>query len=316
MQQFLLACDRIRTTGQAGRAQGRAWRERWKSRGGDRHGEHEDRSPPYPAGMAGSEDFEAMLSRLLAHRRLDAGELATVAGVPESELVAVLGGAEPSPSMLRGLAPALGLHTSDLFLIAGHQVPDDLAPMGPAEPGVSSLVWHLVSIPQAGPQVLELVRSLPRQAHPEQAPPQAYDEWFVPGFGATLLRLFGNRNMRDFDAVGALWLLAGFGPWARTTLRMVGSRQKETSADLVAACATVLGIPPGDLAALAGVDVLDQPPNAAPEAVKLIWDARNFTAEQMQYLDEQSHVIRHEHDDVVPPHMVCHCPLFRRERMS
>lgn len=258
-----------------------------------------------------------MLSRLLAHRKLDAGVLAAAAGVPEPELAAVLGGAEPSASLMRGLAPALGLHTSDLFLIAGRRVPDDLATTGPKIPGISSLVWCMANVPEAGRRVHELVRDQPRQAHPEQASTPVYDKWFVPGFGATLLRLFGNRNMKSTDAVKALYLLARFGPWSASTLHMVGHRRKEVSADLVAACAVVLGIPPGDLAALAGVDVPDRPPYvdpATPETVELIWEARNLTGEQMRYLDDQSHVIRHEYDDVMPSHLVCHCSLFRGNR--
>lgn len=254
------------------------------------------------------------MSRLLAHRKLDVSALAAAAGVPESELAAVLEGAEPSASLMRGLAPALGLHTSDLFLIAGRRVPDDLAPMGPVVPSVSSLVWCMVYVPEAGRRVRELVRAQPRQAHPEQAPTPAYDKWFVPGFGATLLRLFGNRNMDSTDAVMVLYALAGLGPWSTSKLHTACLQRKEVPADLVTACAVVFGIPPGDLAALAGVDAPEDVDPATPETAELIWAARSLTAEQMRYLNDQSHMIRHEYDDVVPSELLCHCALFRGDR--
>src|SRR5919109_1971721 len=104
--------------------------------------------------MASSASFGAMLSRLLTHRGSDTGEMAVAAGVPESELAAVLSGVEPSAPLLRGLAPALDLHTSDLFLIAGHPVPDDLAPTGYSMPGVEPLVYHLAMFPEVGHRLL------------------------------------------------------------------------------------------------------------------------------------------------------------------
>jgi hypothetical protein len=258
-----------------------------------------------------------MLARLLAHRKLDVGMLAAAAGVPEAELAAVLGDAEPSASLMRGLAPALGLHTSDLFLIAGRRVPADLAPTGSVNPGVSSLVWCMVYVPEAGRRVHELVRAQPRQAHPEQASTPAYDKWFVPGFGATLLRLFGNRNMVSTDAVMTLYALARLGPWSTSKLHTACLQRAKVPADLVASCAVVLGIPPGDLAALAGVDVPERPQDVDPatsETAELIWAARSLTAEQMRYLNDRSHLIRHEYDDVVSSDLLCHCSLFRGDR--
>ncbi|MEU8124650.1 hypothetical protein AB0C21_38565 [Spirillospora sp. NPDC049024] len=59
--------------------------------------------------IADHEGF-CLLARLLAHRELGVGEVAATAALPESELAAVVDGAEPSAALLRGLAPALGMH--------------------------------------------------------------------------------------------------------------------------------------------------------------------------------------------------------------
>lgn len=263
-------------------------------------------------------EFGAMLSRLLIHKRLDEPDLAAAAGVVESELRAVLAGGEPSPELLRGLAPALGLHASDLFLIAGQPVPDDLAPADRGR-GVASLVWPVVYVPPVGRRVHELVR----QAHPDTEPrrtqPAEYDRWFHPGFGAALLRLFGNRNMSILDAVLVLYSVAEFGPWSASTLAKVGRGDKEVSGELLAACSVALGIPAGDLAALAGITTPEPVRRTDPKAaaaVELIWAARHVGAEQMLRIDEQAHRIRHEYDDVVAENLLCHCPLFRRVPMS
>jgi hypothetical protein len=79
--------------------------------------------------MAELLSFGTRLTRLFEYRKLDLGTVARAAGVPESELAAVLGDVgAPDPSLLRQLAPALRLYTADLFVIAGLAVPDDLAP--------------------------------------------------------------------------------------------------------------------------------------------------------------------------------------------
>jgi hypothetical protein len=262
-------------------------------------------------------DFGAMLTRLLARRGLEAGSLARVIGVPGSELVAVLDGAQPPASLLRRLAPGLGLRTSDLFLIAGCWVPEDLAPTGRdgGRASVARMVWSLVHVPQDGRRRMrDVLRSTPGQAHTEPIRPPEYDKWFLAGVGAMLLRLLGNRNMSHRDAVAVLYQLAGFGPWSPPTLSMVGRGAKAVSGDLLAACAVVLDIPARDLAALAGMDLPERiqwTDPATPEAVEMIWEARGRTGEQMKQLDKQSHIIRHDYDDMLPPDVVCHCPLFR-----
>jgi hypothetical protein len=263
-------------------------------------------------------DFGAMLARLLEHRALEAGDLAAAAGVPESDLRAALAGAEPSEAALRGLGPALGLHASDLFLIAGQPVPDDLAPAGRGG-SVDSLVWTIVYVPPIGRRVRDMVLQASSEAAatplPEDRRPPEYGRWSRPGFGALLLRLFGNRNMSVLDAVKVLLSVAGFGPWSAATLSLVGQGRKEVSGELLAACSVVLGIALGDLAALAGMATPEPGRRTAPtaaEAVAVIWAARGLTAERIEHIYEQSHRLRHEYDDVVREELLCHCPLFRR----
>jgi hypothetical protein len=263
-------------------------------------------------------DFAGMLSRLATRRGLDAVALAQAVGVADTELIAVFDGAQPSGLLLRQLAPVFGLHASDLFLLAEVTVPTDLAPAGRhAGASIASLVWTLVHLPQAGRRVHELLRTTVRKPITQPSCDLEYDKWFTPGFGAALLRLFGNRNMSVVDAVQVLYLLTGFGPWSAATLAKVGRGHNEVPGDLVAACAIVLDVPPGDLTALAGL----QPPTpvgpanlAAPEASELIWEARSIPGPQMAQLVKQSHVIRHEYDDVLPSSLVCHCSLFRGPR--
>ncbi|MFE2288187.1 hypothetical protein ACFXDJ_28975 [Streptomyces sp. NPDC059443] len=93
--------------------------------------------------MTNQSDFGVPLGRLLDHRKLDAGSVATRAGIAESGLRAVLGSTAPEPELLRALAPALGLQTVDLFALAGVPLPEDLAPLD-AQAG--RLVPHLVSL--------------------------------------------------------------------------------------------------------------------------------------------------------------------------
>jgi hypothetical protein len=261
--------------------------------------------------------FGATLSRLFAQRGLDAGSIARAVGVAEADVLAVLDGAEP-PWLLRQVAAVLGWHASDLFLAAGLRPPEDLAPAARQGSGVSSLVWCMVYVPQAGRRVHALLRSLPPVGGDERVRSEGqprYETWFQPGLGATLLRLFGNRNMVAIEAVKTLHMLTGFGPWSASTLHMTGHGRKEVPDELVAAAAVVLGIPAGDLAALA-----DRPPPPptrgvaplTPEAVDLIWRCRDLTDEQLSWLDHQSHLIRHEYDDATSPEFVCHCELFHR----
>lgn len=261
-----------------------------------------------------------MLPRLLARRGLEPDGLARATGVPEVELAAVFAGAEPSAGLLRRLAPLLGWHASDLFLVAGLDLPDDLAPAGryPGE-GVISVVWSLVRIPEIAHRVHGLLLAVRRIDRAEPSHPLEYEKWVLPGFGAVLLRLFGNRNMTALDAVQALYVLTGFGPWSAATLRLVGLGRKEVPPDLVAACAVVLDIPADDLAALAGtapVEPARRTTRATQEAAALIWEARRIPGDEITEFAKQTHAMRHEYDNVLPPGLVCHCSLFSGERST
>src|SRR4051812_8877578 len=163
-------------------------------------------------------DFAGMRSRVAARRGLDARALAQAVGMPDTELTAVFGGTQPSAALLRRLAPVFGLHASDLFLVAGVRVPDDLAPAVPSPGGLDSLVWDLVYLPQVGQRVHELLRTMVGQVGTQPAGEREYDKWWLPGFGAVLMRLFGNRNMSVSCTVKVLYDLTGLGPWAASTL--------------------------------------------------------------------------------------------------
>jgi hypothetical protein len=78
--------------------------------------------------------FGVLLARLADYRGLSVRGLSALAAVPEPEVRAMLGGAEPGPSFLRRLAPALGLRPADIFVIAELPVPEQLAPWT-ARPG-------------------------------------------------------------------------------------------------------------------------------------------------------------------------------------
>lgn len=260
-------------------------------------------------------DFAGMLSRLATHRGLDVSTLAQAADIPDTELTAVYEGTLPSEVLLRRLAPVFGLHASDLFLIAGLRPPDDLAPAGRGVcGGVETLVYDVVYAPPVGRHLHELLRTMVGQADTRPTEKLVYERWFIPSFGALLMRLFGNRNMNQGDAVKVLFMLADFGAWSAATLTMVGKGRKEVSDELVAASSVVLGIPAGDLAALAGLPLPEQNtpehPRAA-EARELIWAARGISGPQMEQLNKQSHILRHEYEDVLSPALVCNCSLLR-----
>lgn len=146
-----------------------------------------------------------------------------------------------------------------------------------------------------------------------------YDRWFQPGFGAVLMRLFGNRNMPAIQAVKALFMLASFGPWSPSTLNLVGHGRKDVSAELVAASVLVLGIPACDLAAMADVRLDEQagpPEYAISDASALIWEARCIAGAQMAQLNELSHVLYHHCSEFLHPLKACSCSLLREPLTS
>src|SRR5689334_1282448 len=140
----------------------------------------------YPGRMAGLPTFGARLTRLFECRKLDVGTASQAAGVPESELAAVLDDVgAPDPSFLRQLAPALGLHTADLFVIAGLAVPDDLAPLDPgAASGLNTLIWTASWLPEQVRPLLTLMQSLPQQPRTQPVPPRPTYQQYPTGPGA------------------------------------------------------------------------------------------------------------------------------------
>lgn len=236
--------------------------------------------------------FGVLLARLAAHRKLDIGDLARLAGVPEPELRAVVDGVAPSPSLLRRLAPALDLHAADLFAIAGVPVPDDLAPLdATARHLVRQLLWEAVRLPpERRDELRRLVRSLPQAQRTQPVPAPREFERYETGFGAVLVRMLRNRNL---DRLGAATTLAAVTDLylSPSTIGVVGGGRMEVTPDRLAKFATVLGVPAGDLAALAGIrqpEGIGPPHPAAADVAELTWEARRLTADQLRRVVDEA----------------------------
>ncbi|GGR29929.1 hypothetical protein GCM10010251_52420 [Streptomyces aurantiogriseus] len=228
------------------------------------------------------------------HRELDVGPLSRQAEAEESELWAVLRGAAPDPVLLRKLAPALGWRTADLFAVAGIPVPEELAPLD-ATAGrlVPQLVRHAVALPQERRgALLRHVRSLPQENRtmPVRAPRP--HEQYRPGFGAALLHMLANRNLDWTGSARVLCLVSGLYVSA-ATIGGVGHGRVELTRDLLADFAVVLGIPVGDLTALAGpvgeTDVLlgerlRRQHSAGPDVAELIVELARLSCEQIRQI--------------------------------
>lgn len=236
--------------------------------------------------MAGSPGFGVLLARLSARRELDAGGLSRLAGVSESEVRAVFNGVVPGPSLLRRLASALGLHAADLFVIAGVPTPDEMTPLDPEAKG-----WVRRLIHDALPLSLEQrrrlrqsARSLPQQSPTQPVPPPRSYEQYEPSPGAMITRMLHNRNLNWPGAAVALASVTNGRVYlSASTIGMVGRGRVELTPDLLVAYASVLGVPVGDLVALAGVELPDIAPNpVAAEIAELIWDVRRLTAGQVR----------------------------------
>ncbi|MCY0946521.1 hypothetical protein [Streptomyces antarcticus] len=234
--------------------------------------------------------FGALLAQLFDHKGVDAGALARRAGVLEPELEGVLAGVMPSPLLLRQLGPALGLHAEDVFVIAGATIPVDLTPLdADARKWVPRVVKHAVGLPpEKRGELLHLVRSLPQHECVQSPPfPQLCDPPVGPP-GALLVRMLRHRNL-DWTGMAKTFLLLTGRYWSASTYGMVGAGRKALTADLVADFGTVLGVPAGDLAALTGTMLSEEPPSPEPAAVdmaELIWDLRRLTAGQVQRVSE------------------------------
>ncbi|MFJ8663534.1 hypothetical protein [Streptomyces sp. NPDC093795] len=219
------------------------------------------------------------------HRNLSAR-----AGVPGSELQAVLDGASPRPPLLRRLAPALKLRTADLFVIAGTPVPDELAPLDiKAGSQIPPLAKYALPLPSDRRQQLRrLAQSLPRHKRTQPNLPTPAHQRYQPSHGALLVHMLGNRNLNWTASAKTLYHLTGR-LHAAATIGAIGHGRKEVTPGLLADFATLLGIPAHDLAALTGIDPPDQTPSqnpAAADVAELIWDIRSLTAAQVQHIND------------------------------
>lgn len=244
----------------------------------------------YAGGMTDYPGFGVLLAKLFDHKGLDAGALARRAGVLEPELEGVLAGVMPSPLLLRRLGPALGLHAEDVFVIAGATIPDDLVPLdADARTWVPRVVGNAVGLPlEERGELLQLARSLPQHECVQFPPvPQLYDPPVGPP-GALLVRMLRYRNV-DWMGMARIFLHLTGRYWSASTYGMVGAGRKALTADLVADFGTVLGISGGDLAALTGTTLPEEPQSPEPAAVymaELIWDLRRLTADQVKRVSE------------------------------
>jgi hypothetical protein len=210
--------------------------------------------------------------------------LAREAGVPVSELHAVIKGAEPSPQTVGQLGLALGFHTADMFVIAGLAVPQDLASAWPTSPwDVGSVVKLAMRMsPALRNRLDELVRSLPVQSRTEPVPADDYPE----GPGALMLRLLRNRNIGPYNA--HILAMVGGGPYvSNATMAMLGPGEIVITPPYVTGFAHLVGYAPDDMAALAGLGpvVEDAPVHpASAELAALAWNARRLTSDQLKHV--------------------------------
>jgi hypothetical protein len=230
------------------------------------------------------------LWRLLASRRPTAGtsiesmvaRLARKSGVSNSELDAVIKGAQPSPEIIQELGPALDIRIPDMFVIAGLPVPPDVASAWPTSPwNVGSIVRYALEMgPEQRGRLDELVRSLPMQPRPEPAPADDYPD----GPGALLLRLLKNRNIRPYNA----YVLAKVGgrPYVSdATVAGLGPGMVVITPQYVTAFAHLLGYDPEDMVALTGVGPVSEHARAHPasrEIATLAWNARRLSGDQLR----------------------------------
>lgn len=237
-----------------------------------------------------------MLERLLTHRGTELAQLAAASGVAEPELRALIAGAAPGESQLRALAPALGFHAADLFVIADTPVPEDLTPLDPNAGGaVASLLEIMMSLPpERRRRVHRLMAEMPREPRPQDVPetPQRLFGLTRRSVGAPLVTmLVVNRNLRSHTAYVAAFLTRERMYLSRVTYPMIASGVSPLRPELIMGFATVLGIPAGDLAALTGIALPDEPVRDDPlaaELARLLWDLRRLSSTQTRQLVEEA----------------------------
>lgn len=241
--------------------------------------------------MVNHPGFGTLLTRLLRHRRVDLAWLASASGIPEADLRSVSEGAPPLASQLDALAPALGFHTADLYVIADVQVPAALTAGDPAAgSGIVSLLRVTMALPpDQRNRVHQLVAELPREPCDRPgALPSTYSRQ-DSGAGALLVNLLrGNRNLHSVAAAAkALAVLTdGRVYLSVSTIHAIGRGRVTPTPEWAAGFAATLGIPPGDLAALTGVELCrpswsDDPLEA--EMARLLWNCRHLTAAQAEH---------------------------------
>ncbi|MFJ6794960.1 hypothetical protein [Streptomyces sp. NPDC091268] len=181
--------------------------------------------------------FGGLLTRMMAHRALTAGELAVRVGAPADEVRAVLAGVRPGEGLLRRLAPALGFHAVDLFILAGSAVPEDLAPLDAAAARwVAGLVTEAVRLPEARRRgLLLLVRSLPQEERRAAFAPKPP----VPRAGGPGSRIVRMLQYRNLNWSGMAHALAYTTPTylSAATCGVIGRGQAELTPRLVTDCA-------------------------------------------------------------------------------
>ncbi|WP_329235981.1 hypothetical protein OG488_33280 [Streptomyces sp. NBC_01460] len=243
--------------------------------------------------------FGALLARLLHHRELDAEVPAERAGSAADEIRAVLAGQAPEEELLRRLAPAVGLHALDLFILAGGAVPDDVAPVdAAAEQWVGHMVIDGVHLPAAGRrELLRLIRSLPKAEPSSPFAPRLLAQP-ADGPGAWIIRMLQYRNL---SRTGMAHLLAVVTPTcpSAATYGAVGAGRKSLTPRLVTDFAGLLGMDPGELAALTAVVLPGVPRPPAPEvqdAAALLWEARRLSAAQACHVSGLARSMRGDSD--------------------
>lgn len=236
-----------------------------------------------------------MLRLLLDRREIGAQELADRAGMAADRVRAVLAGETPGEDLLRRLAPVLGLRAVDLFVLAGLEVPEDLAPLdAEAAPCVSYIVMDGVHLPPAERiELLRIMRSLPEEKRPRPFAPQRF-ETFADGPGGRVIRMFRYRNL-GWGGLAHIVTIVTPTYLSAPTYGVIGEGRKELTPRLVTDFAALLGIDAGELAALSGVLLPEEPRPVAPEAVHaaaLLWQARGLSSSQARDMADLARSMR------------------------
>ncbi|GAA2013665.1 hypothetical protein GCM10009839_05570 [Catenulispora yoronensis] len=231
--------------------------------------------------------FAVILQRVLEHRGADEDWLADSSGLAPAAVRAVLDGAVPDPEQLHVLAHALGYHVEDLFVLADIPVPVELTPLDPQASGpVNGLVERVDLLPPDQRRTIHaLVAGLPQEPRPvpdgRVRPVPSVAE---AGFSAALMTLLiHNRNLGSRVAYAMACMTHGRMYLARTTYRSMTDRPTQLKPDWILSIAAVVGIPAGDLSAMTGVPLPEEPlrgERRTAELRDLLWNCRRLTADQ------------------------------------